>query len=93
VVVTLENSSAAAVSQAMNELIREEDIAMKKEELSVPSSNNQSEVCSIDAEPFQFLDSPKVVVVADNKPPKKEESTIRAANNQQQNIQVLDEEI
>lgn len=47
----------------MNELIREEDIAVKKEELSVSSSNNNqfnnSEACSIDAEPFQFLDSPQ----------------------------------
>lgn len=38
------------------------DEEIKKEDLSSSSSINQpvSETCSIDAEPFQFLDSPKV---------------------------------
>jgi hypothetical protein len=41
--------------------INEDVLSIKKSDLSDSSNNpTNSETCSIDAEPFQFLDSPKV---------------------------------
>ena len=59
---------------------------LKKEDLSMSSNgmNNQSnsETCSIDAEPFQFLDSPKAHPAPPKEKPKKEKP---------QQLQILDD--
>jgi hypothetical protein len=63
-------------------LIIEEEI--KKEDLSMSSGggcgiNNQSnsETCSIDAEPFQFLDSPKAPSALKDKPKKEKPAQLQ----------------